>query len=83
MVRRVAVTAMGVISPLGAGAGENFTSLQAGRDAVSDVAAFDVSRCRAKTAAQIAPAFPPRDPAVHAVSEWMIRAAAEARGPGK
>ena len=40
MVRRVAVTAMGVISPLGAGAGENFTSLQAGRDAVSDA-----SRC--------------------------------------
>src|SRR5688500_7491880 len=50
---RVAVTAVGVVSPLGDGAVENAASLKAGRDAVRNVAGFDVSRCRAKTAGQI------------------------------
>ena len=79
MVRRVAVTTMGVISPLGLGLGENLASLRAGRDAVSGVSSFDVSRCRAKTAGQVAPTFAARDRKLHAVSHWMIRAGAEAR----
>jgi 3-oxoacyl-[acyl-carrier-protein] synthase II len=55
--RRVAVTALGVVSPLGIGAAANTTSLRAGRDAVTQVTAFDVSRCRAKTAGQVDPSW--------------------------
>ncbi len=52
--RRVAVTAMGVVSPLGVGAGENAAALREGRDSVSAVTAFDVSKTRAKTAGHCA-----------------------------
>ena len=76
--RRVAVTAMGVISPLGVGLGENLASLRAGRDAVFGVSTFDVSRCRAKTAGQVARTFAARDRELHGVSEWMIQAGTEA-----
>ena len=48
--RRVAITAMGLVSPLGTGAEENMASLRAGRDGVSAVTAFDVSKTRSKTA---------------------------------
>ena len=50
--RRVAITALGVVSPLGLGAVENAASLRAGRDGVSPVTTFDVSKTRAKTAGQ-------------------------------
>jgi 3-oxoacyl-[acyl-carrier-protein] synthase II len=50
---RVAVTAMGVISPLGIGVAETLRSLRAGRDCVTPVEEFDVSRCRSKAAGQI------------------------------
>ena len=50
---RVAVTAMGVVSPLGNGLSETLTALRAGRDCVTAVTSFDVSRCRAKTAGQV------------------------------
>lgn len=52
-VRRVAITAMGIVSPLGANAAENTASLRAGTDAVTPVTAFDVSKCRARTAGQV------------------------------
>ena len=51
--RRVAVTAAGVVSPLGAGLPETLKSLQAGRDCVSPVQRFPVDRCRCQTAGQI------------------------------
>ncbi|MEO8353915.1 MAG: beta-ketoacyl-[acyl-carrier-protein] synthase family protein [Chthoniobacteraceae bacterium] len=67
--RRVAITAFGVVSPLGLGATENLTSLQAGRDAVLPVTSFDVSRCRAKTAGQI-PNLPAAPEKVYRPSVW-------------
>ncbi|MEO7319000.1 MAG: beta-ketoacyl-[acyl-carrier-protein] synthase family protein [Chthoniobacteraceae bacterium] len=51
--RRVAITALGVVSPLGLGAVENAVSLRAGRDGISPVTTFDVSKTRAKTAGQL------------------------------
>ena len=42
--RRVAVTAIGVVSPLGLGLSETLESLRAGRDGVTPVTRFDVSR---------------------------------------
>ena len=55
-LRRVAVTATGVVSPLGHGLEETRRSLCEGRDCVSPVTRFDVSRTRCKTAGQIQPA---------------------------
>ena len=51
--RRVVVTAMGVVSPLGLGVRETAESLRAGRDCVTTVTAFDTSKCRCKTAGQV------------------------------
>jgi len=51
--RRVAVTAIGIVSPLGIGEQETARSLREGRDAVTPVTRFDVSRCRSKTAGQM------------------------------
>jgi len=51
---RVAVTAMGVVSPLGVNLDETLDALRAGRDCVSPIIDFDVSRCRSKTAGQVA-----------------------------
>jgi 3-oxoacyl-[acyl-carrier-protein] synthase II len=54
--RRVAVTAMGVVSPLGLGLDETTRALRAGWDGVSPVIAFDVSKTRCKTAGLVDPA---------------------------
>lgn len=51
--RRVAVTALGVVSPLGQGVEETVQALREGRDGVRPVTAFDVSKCRSKTAGQV------------------------------
>ncbi|HEY0789672.1 MAG TPA: beta-ketoacyl-[acyl-carrier-protein] synthase family protein [Chthoniobacterales bacterium] len=51
--RRVFVTGMGVISPLGPDAREMLDALRTGRDAVREVTGFDVSRTRCKTAGQV------------------------------
>jgi 3-oxoacyl-[acyl-carrier-protein] synthase II len=51
---RVVVTAVGVVSPLGVGAEETGVALRAGRDGVSSVTAFDVSKTRCQTAGQVA-----------------------------
>jgi len=50
---RVAITALGIVSPLGIGCAETLQSLQTGRDCVSPVTAFDVSQTRCKTAGQV------------------------------
>ena len=73
---------MGVISPLGRGAGANLRSLQAGRDAVSVLPperGIDVSRCRSNTAGNIAASTGENARRrLHQVSEWMIAATREA-----
>ena len=51
--RRVLVTGMGIVSPLGVGVEANRDSLRQAKDAVSEVTSFDVSRTRCKTAGQI------------------------------
>jgi 3-oxoacyl-[acyl-carrier-protein] synthase II len=51
--RRVVVTAIGVVSPLGCGLAENVAALRAGRDCVQAVTAFDVSKTRSKLAGQV------------------------------
>jgi 3-oxoacyl-[acyl-carrier-protein] synthase II len=51
--RRVIVTAIGVISPLGSGATENAAALRVGRDGVRPVTTFDVSKTRSKAAGQV------------------------------
>src|SRR5437660_4082792 len=50
---RVAVTAAGVVSPLGFGLAETLESLQSARDCVSPVMRFSVTQCRCKTAGQV------------------------------
>jgi len=52
-LRRVFVTGLGIVSPLGADSDSNLQSLLCARDAVTSVASFDVSRTRCKTAGQI------------------------------
>jgi 3-oxoacyl-[acyl-carrier-protein] synthase II len=49
----VAITAAGIVSPLGFGLDETLASLRAGRDCVSPVTRFDVSKTRSKTAGQV------------------------------
>src|SRR6266850_1299448 len=51
---RVAVVAVGVVSPLGFGLKETLDALQAARDCVTPVTQFSVERCRCKTAGQVA-----------------------------
>lgn len=50
---RVAVTAAGVVSPLGFGLTETLESLRAARDCVTPVMRFSVTQCRCKTAGQV------------------------------
>jgi 3-oxoacyl-[acyl-carrier-protein] synthase II len=49
--RRVLVTGLGIVSPLGPDSDSNCAGLQIGKDAVGPVTAFDVSKTRCKTAA--------------------------------
>lgn len=78
---RVAITAMGVVSPLGVGLIHTLDSLRRGRDCVRPVTAFDVSRCRAKTAGQVGEIPVDNDRAairLHRSSHMMIAASREA-----
>ena len=52
-MRRVVVTGMGVLSPLGAGAERSFQALLAGRSGVRRIDTFDVSDLPAKIAGQV------------------------------
>ncbi len=51
---RVAVVAVGVVSPLGFGLSETLDSLREARDCVTRVTRFSVAECRCKTAGQVA-----------------------------
>jgi 3-oxoacyl-[acyl-carrier-protein] synthase II len=78
---RVAVTAVGLVTPLGAGVSENATSIRIGRDAVAPVIDFDVSRCRSKTAGQISAtwSFADAEPQWHRASHFTAAAMCEAQ----
>lgn len=78
---RVAITAIGVISPIGVNVGENVAGLQTARDAVSRVTTFDVSKCRSKTAGQVRPDwdFSGAKSGWHRASHFMAAAMTEAQ----
>src|SRR5215475_5307870 len=81
---RVAVTAAGVISPLGFGLAETLESLRSARDCVTAVMRFSVTQCRCKTAGQVSDsrllashAQIPRSRRLHRASHMMIQALQE------
>src|SRR5947208_3556468 len=81
---RVAVTAAGVISPLGFGLAETLESLRSARDCVTPVMRFSVTQCRCKTAGQVSDsrllashAQTPRSGRLHRASHMMIQALRE------
>jgi len=81
---RVAVVAVGIVSPLGFGLGETLISLRNAADCVTPVTRFDVSDCRCKTAAEIPDnrLLAPRQNGrkngrLHRASHMMIAALAE------
>src|SRR6476619_7530563 len=81
---RVAVTAAGVISPLGFGLTETLESLRSARDCVTPVMRFSVTQCRCKTAGQVSdsrllssrPQIP-RSERLHRASHMIIQALQE------
>lgn len=52
--RRVAVTGMGCVSPIGQDCGETARALREARDGIAPVRAFDVSGCKCRTAGEVA-----------------------------
>jgi len=82
---RVAVVAAGVISPLGFGLEETLAALKANKDCVLPVMGFDTTRCRSKTAGQVADAGLNRHPngrkdqRLHRASRMMIAALGQLR----
>src|SRR6267143_4389863 len=81
---RVAVTAAGVISPLGFGLAETLESLRSARDCVTPVMRFSVTQCRCKTAGQVSDsrllashAQIHRSARLHRASHMMIQALQE------
>jgi nodulation protein E len=83
--RRVAITGMGAISPLGVGAEALWRGLREGRSAIAPLRHPDAGRLRVKVAAQVPESF---DPAAHIdertlplldrTSEFALHAAREA-----
>src|SRR5881394_2311319 len=81
---RVAVTAAGVVSPLGFGLDETLRSLRSARDCVTPVMRFSVTQCRCKTAGQVSDSRLlashvqiPRSGRLHRASHMMIQALQE------
>src|SRR5881394_2319100 len=82
---RVAVVAMGIVSPLGFGLDETLIALREGRDCVSPVTRFPVQHCRCQTAGQVsdprltlAGSLSPHSERLHRVAQMMIIALGEA-----
>ncbi len=76
---------MGVVSPLGSGAEETARALREGRDGVTAVTRFDVSRTRCKTAGQVGEGQMEngkgkRGKGLHPASQMMMAAMAEMQG---
>ena len=81
---RVAVTAAGLVSPLGFGLAETLESLRSARDCVTPVMRFSVAQCRCKTAGQVSDARllanrvqSPHSARLHRASHMMIQALEE------
>src|SRR5215470_6330960 len=81
---RVAVTAAGVISPLGFGLAETLESLRSAQDCVTPVMRFSVRECRCKTAGQVSDSRLlacrgqlPRSRRQHRASHMLIQALQE------
>src|SRR6516165_884033 len=81
---RVAVTAAGVVSPLGFGLAETLECLRSARDCVTPVMRFSVTQCRCKTAGQVSDSRLlashgqlPRSRRLHRASHMMIQALQE------
>src|SRR5215471_9356935 len=81
---RVAVTAVGVVSPLGFGLAETLESLSSARDCVTPLMRFSVTQCRCKTAGQVSDSRLlandtqiPRSRRLHRASHMMIQALQE------
>ncbi|MFN2484412.1 MAG: beta-ketoacyl synthase N-terminal-like domain-containing protein, partial [Candidatus Limnocylindria bacterium] len=51
--RRVAVTGLGIVSPVGIGAGEAWDALVAGRSGVSDIGLWDPSELEVRIAGEV------------------------------
>ena len=80
--RQVAITAAGIVSPLGRGLAQTAASLRAGRDCVSAVTRFDVSKCKSSTAGQVDAGLldPPRgrkEERLHPASRMLLAAMGE------
>jgi len=82
---RVAITAAGVVSPLGFGLSETLDSLREARDCITRVTRFSVADCRCKTAGQVPDDRllkeqheTNRPKRLHRASHLMIRALTEA-----
>ena len=82
---RVAVVAMGTVSPLGFGLGETLIALREARDCVSPVTRFPVQHCHCKTAGQVsderltgAGTLLRRSERLHRIAQMMIIALGEA-----
>src|SRR5258708_33533140 len=82
---RVAVTAAGMVSPLGIGLNESLVALKANRDCILPVTSFDVTQCRCKTAGQVPDDWlnhrgnGRKDRRLHRASRMMIAALDELR----
>jgi len=70
--RRVVVTGMGVVSPLGQGVGRNWDRMLRGESGVRTISRFDVSAMEVRIAGEIAPL--PRVPEDETVEELGIHA---------
>lgn len=53
MNRRVVVTGMGAVSPIGIGVSESWTNLKAGANGIGPITRFDASRVRSSLAAEV------------------------------
>jgi 3-oxoacyl-[acyl-carrier-protein] synthase II len=82
--RPVAITAAGIVSPLGRGLPDTADSLLAARDCVSPVTRFDVAQCKSTTAGQVPECLldPPKGrkaKRLHPASRMMLAAMGELR----
>ena len=84
-LRRVVITGMGAISPLGVGAGALWQGLREGRSGIGPLRHVDADRLRVKIAAQVPASFDPATgidervlPMLDRTSEFALHAAREA-----
>ena len=82
---QVAITAAGIVSPLGRGLDQTAASLRAGRDCVSPVTRFDVAKCKSSTAGQVPDSFlhtalDRKAKRLHPASRMMMAAVRELQG---